>query len=136
MDGAANRDRTGTVFPPRDFKSLASASSAMAAYNILVIIPVGTGFVKGLFRFFHLFKGVSQYRNRCFRERKGFSVADQVIPIGNGFPVRQREGRFCLFKDSQRGIAPARREEEKSAPLTFWRRVRQKVISERMMSSR
>ena len=29
--GAADRDRTGTVFPPRDFKSLASANSATAA---------------------------------------------------------------------------------------------------------
>ena len=30
--GAADRDRTGTVLPPRDFKSLASANSATAAY--------------------------------------------------------------------------------------------------------
>ena len=29
--GAADRDRTGTVFPPRDFKSLASACFATAA---------------------------------------------------------------------------------------------------------
>ena len=29
--GAADRDRTGTVLPPRDFKSLASANSATAA---------------------------------------------------------------------------------------------------------
>ena len=29
--GAADRDRTGTVFLPRDFKSLASACSATAA---------------------------------------------------------------------------------------------------------
>ena len=35
--GAANRDRTGTVLPPRDFKSLASASSAMAADNSYVL---------------------------------------------------------------------------------------------------
>ena len=31
--GAADRDRTGTVLPPRDFKSLASANSATAANN-------------------------------------------------------------------------------------------------------
>ena len=30
-DGAAGRGRTGTVLPPRDFKSLASAYSATAA---------------------------------------------------------------------------------------------------------
>ena len=34
--GAANRDRTGTVLPPRDFKSLASASSAIAAKKLLI----------------------------------------------------------------------------------------------------
>ena len=33
--GAANRGRTGTVLPPRDFKSLASAYSAIAAQNYL-----------------------------------------------------------------------------------------------------
>ena len=31
FSGAADRDRTGTVLPPRDFKSLASACSATAA---------------------------------------------------------------------------------------------------------
>ena len=31
--GAANRGRTGTVLPPRDFKSLASAYSAIAAQS-------------------------------------------------------------------------------------------------------
>ena len=33
QSGAADRNRTGTVLPPRDFKSLASASSATAANN-------------------------------------------------------------------------------------------------------
>ena len=31
-DGARSRNRTGTVFLPRDFKSLASTSSAIRAY--------------------------------------------------------------------------------------------------------
>ena len=33
----APRDRTGTMFPPRDFKSLASACSATAAFNSVII---------------------------------------------------------------------------------------------------
>ena len=36
--GAANRTWTGTVLPPRDFKSLASAYSATAANELTYII--------------------------------------------------------------------------------------------------
>ena len=36
--GAADRSRTGTVLPPRDFKSLASAYSATAAAGTELII--------------------------------------------------------------------------------------------------
>ena len=32
QDGARSRNRTGTVFPPRDFKSLASTNFAIRAY--------------------------------------------------------------------------------------------------------
>ena len=35
--GAADRDRTGTLLPARDFKSLASASSATAAYAFIIV---------------------------------------------------------------------------------------------------
>ena len=47
MLGAADRNRTGTVLPPRDFKSLASACSATAAnfiacpimiYNLVLLV--------------------------------------------------------------------------------------------------
>ena len=34
---AADRDRTGTLSPARDFKSLASASSATRAYSIFKV---------------------------------------------------------------------------------------------------
>ncbi len=39
--GAADGNRTHTMFPPRDFKSLASACSATAAYynNIIYYTP-------------------------------------------------------------------------------------------------
>ena len=36
--GAADRDRTGTVSLPRDFKSLASANSTTAAYLVVFLI--------------------------------------------------------------------------------------------------
>ena len=32
INGARSRNRTGTVFPPRDFKSLASTNFAIRAY--------------------------------------------------------------------------------------------------------
>ena len=38
--GAADRDRTGTVFLPRDFKSLASACSATAADKTLIYFTI------------------------------------------------------------------------------------------------
>ena len=34
--GAENRGRTDTMFPSRDFKSLASAYSAIPAYSVLL----------------------------------------------------------------------------------------------------
>ena len=48
--GAADRDRTGTVLPPRDFKSLASANSATAAcpgVKSVFILPLKFERVKG-----------------------------------------------------------------------------------------
>ncbi len=34
FDGARSRSRTGTVFPPRDFKSLASTNFAIRAMDV------------------------------------------------------------------------------------------------------
>ena len=43
MDGADDRDRTGTMFPSLDFKSSVSANSTTSAYRIKAV-DVSTAF--------------------------------------------------------------------------------------------
>ena len=44
--GAADRNRTGTDFTPRDFKSLVSTYSTTAAYSVKYIISFSGSYVK------------------------------------------------------------------------------------------
>ena len=79
--GAADRDRTGTVFPPRDFKSLASACFATAACHDTKLVYHGVAeYVK--VPFFHRGCGSVELQYILDREEKSNKKVEGQSHLG------------------------------------------------------
>ena len=84
--GAADRDRTGTVFPQRDFKSLASACFATAACHDTKLVYHGVAeYVK--VPFFHRGCGRDTWR-RLRRAGARWKARRQIGLMEKGRPAR------------------------------------------------